>query len=303
MINRLIKIGLCIAILTSLFGCVKDGVEECPEGTVRLNYFAERFRNQFQDPLADVEEIFSSRVSQMRYYLYQDGVLARQGIIDRFAKAADDHYTFDLTGLEYGDYKMVVVANSTKTALSGDEANADNMLLTFPGCNDTEDYFTSVFPFTVSNNDTQEYNVGLLRTHGVIRYTFKNLPEDISDIEVVMRNVSNEKWVTGDYATACEASRRYVLIPIDGKAAAEDEDYVIGTFPTLTGERSAYYLNLYKEGQTIPYVEHLVSDTLTVVRNQLLDIEVTFNDGGISFEVNIDSSWNGSSPGGETELD
>jgi len=302
MINRLIKIGLCIAILTSLSGCVKDGVEECPEGTVRLNYFVEKFRNPFQDPLSDVEDDFNSRVNHLRYFLYRDNQMVQQGIIDKFAKAAKDHYTFNLENLEYGEYKMLVVANSTKTALSGDPLNADNMFLTYPGCADTEDYFSSVYSFSVNSNDTKEYNVGLSRVHGVIRYRFKNMPSDISDMEIVMKNVSNEKWITGDYKIATQASQRYIIVPVDGKKA-ENEGYVMGTFPTLTGERSAYYLNLYKEGRSMPHIEYMVSDTLAVTRNQLLDIAVTFNEGGISFEVLLDSSWDGSNPGGETEID
>lgn len=300
MINK-IKITGILLLIAFLSGCVKDGLDECPEGTVRLNLFVEKFRNKSQNPLDDYEDNFNDRVGHLRYYLYRNGVLKQQGIIDKFAKASGPSYAFDFQNLEYGSYNMVIVANCTKTALSGDQAIADNLLLTYPGVADTEDFFTAVFPFEVESNDMAEYNVGLLRTHGVIRYTFKNMPADISDIEMVMKNVSSEKWVTGDYKNACEAASRYVIVPLAKQAT--DDGYIVSTFPSLTGARSAYYLHVYRNKEITPYMMHLVSDTLTVTRNQLLDIAVTFNNGGLSFEIDLDSKWDGSSSGGETGLE
>lgn len=300
MINK-IKITGLLLLIAVLSGCVKDGLDVCPEGSVKLNLFVEKFRNKSQNPLDDYEDNFNDRVGHLRYYLYRDGKLNREGIIDKFAKASGPSYTFDFQNLEYGSYNMVIVANSTKAALSGDQSVADNLLLTYPGVLDTEDYFTAVFPFEVKSNNVAEYDVGLLRTHGVIRYTFKNMPDDISDIEMVMRNVSSEKWVTGDYKNACEAASRYVIVPLAKQAT--DDGYVVSTFPSLAGSRSAYYLNVYRNREVEPYLNQLVTDTLTVTRNQLLDIAVTFNKGGLSFEIDLDSEWDGSSSGGETGLE
>lgn len=299
MANKIRTIGILL-IMVVLSGCVKDGMEKCPEGNARIQLYVERFRNSSQNPLDDVEEDFNSRVEHLRYYLYRDGVLADQGMVDRFTRAGNDSYPMNFTGLEYGDYKLIVVANCTKTALSGDASIADNLLLSYPGCIDTEDFFTAVYPFSVNSNETTEHKVGLLRTHGVIRYTFKNLPSDVTDIEVVMKNVSQDKWVTGNYENSCEASNRYT-IPLSKQSPTDD--YIIGTFPTLDGDRSAYYLNLYRERSAEPYVQHMISDTLTVVRNQLLDIAVTFNDGGLSFDINLNSDWDGSSSGGEVGIE
>jgi len=287
-----------IAIFSS---CVRDGLDECPEGQVRLRLFVEKFRNKSQDPLADREDIFSDRVSHLRYFLYKDGGLKDQGIIDQLLRTTSGNcHTFDFKDLEFGDYKMLVVANSSKTALTGDAGNGDNLLLTFPGCDDTEDFFSAVFPFTVESNELKEYEVGLARTHGVIRYTFKNMPAEVSDIEIVMENVGSEKWITGDYKIGCKANKRYIMVPVSRQATTED--YVIGTFPTLTGQRSAYHLNLYRAGDTVPYINYMVSDTLTVVRNQLLEIGVTFNNGALDFEIKLDSDWDGTSSGSEVGI-
>ena len=302
---RIIKtIAVLFIAAAILSGCVKEGLDECPpeaDGNVRIHLFAEKFRNKSQNPLDDREADFNKIVGHLRYFLYKDGALVQQKVISDFTKAVRPSYTFDLMNLEYGEYKMVVVANSTKTALTGDPANADNLVITFPGAADTEDFFTAVFPFTVNTNDIKEYEVGLLRTHGVIRYTFNNMPSDVSGIEVLMQKVSHEKWVTGDYMNECEASQRYTLLPL-GKRAA-DEDYVIGTFPSLTNQKSAYYLHMYRNNEDVPYMRQLITDTLTVTRNQLLDIAVTFNNGNLSFEIDLDSDWNGSSSGGETGLE
>jgi len=282
-------------------GCVRDGVDECPEGSVRLNFFAERFRNRSLNPLDDREDIFTDRIGHFRYYLYKDGVLNKQGMIEKFEKATINSYSMEFSQLEYGEYEMVVVANCTKTALSGDAASSANLVLTYPGCGDTEDFFSAVFPFTVNSAEKKEYDIGLLRAHGVIRYTFVNMPSDISDIDIVMENVSSEKWITGDYKNIYKASQRYIVVPLN-RQTADEEGYIMGTFPTLPDGRSSYYLNLYRQGETEPFRSELISDNLTIARNQLLDIAVTFNNGNISYEILLDSSWNGSSSGGATEI-
>lgn len=300
MTNSIKIVGLLL-LMTLFSGCVKDGEDLCPPaGSVKIDFFVERFRNQSENPLDDREEDFFSRVNHLRYFIYKDGELYDQGIIDQFLKATSPSHTFRFTGLDYGNYNMVVVANCTKEALSGNPANADNLLLTYPGCTDTEDFFTATFPFVVKSDEVKEYEVGLIRTHGVIRYTFKNLPDNITDMEIIMRNVSQEKWVTGDYKAACEATRRYQVVPLVKQSTTDD--YIIGTFPTLPDDKSVYYLNMYREGETTPYISQMITDDLIIRRNQLLDIAVTFNDGYLSFEIDLDSDWGGSSSG-EVEIE
>lgn len=42
-------------------------------------------------------------------------------------------------------------------------------------------------------NCETEYNAYMERAHGVVRYTFSNVPKDISEIEMTMTNVGNKK--------------------------------------------------------------------------------------------------------------
>jgi len=296
--------GIFLFILVVFSSCIKDGLDECPEGTVRIHLFVEKFRNKSQNPLDDRELDFGQRVSHIRYYLYKDGKLKEQEVLEKFKTIAKDSYTFDFNQLDFGDYKLVVVANSAKKALTGDGIDADKLLLTYPGSADTEDFFTAVFPFKVSSNAPAEYNVGLLRTQGVIRYTFKNMPADVTGIGVVMRNVSSLKWVTGDYAENCEANRTFTVIKqVNRKSNEEEQEYVIGTFPTLRNQKSAYYLSLFRGRDAEPYYQQMITDTLTVLRNQLLDITATFSGGSFDFEVDINNEWNGGSDGGQIGIE
>ena len=141
----------------------------------------------------------------------------------------------------------------------------------------------------------------MYRTHGVIRYTFENLPDDAEGTEVIMENVSMEKWITGDYKNVCSANKRFI-IPVSELKADSDDDFIIGTFPTLPNNRSIYHLNLYRNGENTPYLTQMISDTLTVIRNQLLEINSTFTDGKFIFNINLDSEWDGSSSGGDGEI-
>ncbi|MCD7899128.1 MAG: hypothetical protein LUH22_04425 [Bacteroides sp.] len=292
-------IGFLLLFIITSYSCVKDGEELCPEGNVRLRIYAEKFQNKSDDPLSDRESIFYDRVSHIRYYLYKDGVLDRSVIVNVFDDVTSDSYLLNLPDLEYGNYQIALVTNSTRTALTGDGTSIDNLLLTYPGSDLTEDYFSQVFSFEVNSPDTKEYNVGLSRVQGVIRYTFNNLPEDASYVEVIMKNVSNEKWITGEYMNACQANRRYAMIPV---TRAETEDLVMGTFPTLTTQRSALDVNLYKMDGDVAFMTQMISDTLTVSRNQLLDIVLTYEDGKFNYEILMDTTWDGSSSGGEVDI-
>ena len=298
-INLIIGLFL-IAFLSS--GCVKDGLDECPSGRVNLHLYVEKFRNSSVDLVSNSEENFTDKVNHLRYYLYKDGELINQELIQNFSKATNPCQTFEFTDLDYGDYNLVFIANCTKDALSGDSTIADNLVLTFPSCADTEDFFTAVHPFKVTSNDDTEYEVGLLRTHGIVRYTFNNMPDNISEIEVIVKNVNSEKWVTGTYKETCEASHKYTITPL-GRAET-DNSYIIGTFPTPEGEYSTYHLNLYRNNEASPYLERMITDTMSVVRNQLLDIAVTFeSETDLSFEIELNKDWDGSSSGGETGLE
>jgi hypothetical protein len=301
--TSLSALALIVLLATS---CIRQGEDPCPTGAARLHLYVEKFRNRSQDPLSDREPVFSARVGHLRYYLYHEEELRHpERIVDLFPDETSPCYDIDLTGLDYGDYRIVIVANSTRAALGGDPVSAHNLVITYPGVADTEDFFTAVFDFRVSEEAVRDYEIGLLRTQGVVRYTFRNMPQDVSAFEIVMENVATQKWVTGDYMLPYQALRRYdLVVPLTRQSAAGDtEAYVIGTFPTLADEHTTYTLRLYAGGEQTPFRTQRIVDNLRVERNQLLDITTIFNQGDISFLINVDSDWDGSTPGGGSELD
>lgn len=298
-----LKIVMVLLGVISLSGCIKDGEIECPpEPKIVLEFYAEKFQNKSQNALDDREEKFCDRIKHIRYYLYKDKELIQDRIVDKFDNTTSNCFTLEFDDLQPGQYEIVVVGNSTRNALTGDPLDAANLVITYPGSIDTEDYFTTVFPFTVNATDSRKYEVGLYRAQGVIRYHFINAPEDLAAVQVRMTNVGSEKWVTGDYKNVVDATHRFTLVQTATRADIEEGALVIGTFPTTQNDFSAYHLNLYREGDNNPYMSRMIADTLTVVRNQLIDIVTTFNDGNVDFEIYLDNEWDGSLWGGIGEV-
>lgn len=292
-------LGILLALFT-LVGCVKEDLDPCPVGNVKMNVYAEKFQNTSENAMDNTEGRFADRIRHLRYFLYQEGKLKEKGVVSNLSAVNGAFYTLNWQNLDFGDYQLVVVGNSTADALTGDESSADNLLLTYPGADLTEDYFSAVFPFKVDCDCTTEYNVGLSRVQGVVRYTFKNIPADLTDIEVGMTGITNLKHITGNYEGAGTATHHYSVVPV---GAVTDPHFSIGTFPTLPDKKAVFSMKLYRNHETTPYYDQVVTDTLQIRRNQLLDIVTTFSDGKISFEVKMDASWNGSTSGGEADVD
>lgn len=279
-----------------LSGCIKEDLEPCPAGDVRIKLYVEKFQADPADAFAEAEPRFGDRVDQLRYYLYKDGVVMEQGLLSDCSTCRDSAYVFRRTGLGFGNYKLVLVANCENGALTGDPSD---WLIVYPGVDQTDDYLTASFPFTVDCNCELSFRTLLERMHGVIRYSFEQVPSDITALEMKMTSVGSRKHLEGDYEEVTDITKR-VDLPTGG--GAERLDVVVGAFPTPAGLHSGYYLSLYRKGQTTPAYADMITDTLTVVRNQLLEIKTRFNHLTPSFEVNVDTRWDGSLPAGGVEV-
>lgn len=294
------KVLFVIGILFILSSCIKEDLDPCPLSKVKVNVYAEKFQNPSENAMDNVEGNIKDRIGHLRYYLYQGGKMKKKGIVSDWAAVNGAFYTLTWEGLDWGDYQLVLVCNSTKNALSGDDNFVDNLLLTYPGCDLTEDYFATVFSFTVDCDCELEFNTALSRVQSIVRYTFKNVPSDLTDIEVEMSRLTARKYITGDYEGEGNAIKKYTIIPARAESVP---GFVIGTFPTLTDTRALLNMRFYRNHEVGPYYEKLVTDTLRVKRNQLLDIVTTFSDGKIDFEIRLDGSWDGFTPGGDTEIE
>lgn len=293
------KLLLFLSVL--LFaGCIHESLDPCPVGDVKVNIYVEKFQAVTHNYDTDMEVAFNTRIQDIHYFLFKDNALIEEGRIADCSSYMSPPYTFQRQGLEFGDYCLAIVSNCS--AYVGGSAPAD-LFFTYAGVDNKEDYFAVCFPFTVDCDCQTEYNAYMERTHGVVRYTFSNVPADISGIEMTMTNVGNKKLIDGDYSGQMEVTKRVPVSAVT-RAVTDNNDITVtlGTFPTTTGMRSAYRLRLYKNGGREPWYDGTVTDTLTVRRNQLLNIATRFTEGTSPFEVSVNTTWDGSISGGGTDV-
>lgn len=295
------KLLLFLSVL--LFaGCIHETLDPCPVGDVKINVYVEKFQAVTHDYATDMEPSFNTRIQNLHYFLFKNNERVEDGRISDCSPYTLPSYTFERGNLDFGDYCLVIVGNCSADV--GEGKTPDDLFFTYAGVDNKEDYFAVCFPFTVDCDCQTEYNTYLERTHGVVRYTFSHVPTDISGIEMTMTNLGNRKQIDGDYSGQTEVTKR-ISVPAVTRAIAGDNEITvtIGTFPTATGMRSTYRLRLYKNGGETPSYDGMVTDTLTVRRNQLLNIDTRFTEGTSSFEVSVNTTWNGSISGGGTDVD
>lgn len=275
-----------------LAGCIREDLEPCPESEVRIKLYVEKFQADPDASFASAEPHFNSRIEQLRYYLYKEGKVIEQGQLPDCTACTDSAYVFYRHGLEFGDYKLVVIGNGEGGAFTSDP---DHLVATYPGVEQTKDFFTASLPFTVNCACPLSYQGLLERMHGVVLGSFGQLPPEITGLEIKMANVGTRKPMEGAYEGSGELTKRVDLTAYD---SSKEVNVVIGAFPTAGNQPSSYYLSLYKNGADTPAYQFLVTDTLRVIRNQLVEVKMHFHAMNPSFEVNVDTKWEGSLPVG-----
>ncbi len=275
-----------------LAGCIREDLEPCPESEVRIKLYVEKFQADPDASFASAEPRFNDRIDQLRYYLYKEGVVVEQGLLPDCTVCTDSAYVFYRRGLEFGDYKLVLIGNGEGGALTPDP---DHLVVTYPGADQTKDYFTACLPFTVNCACLLSYQGILERMHGVVLGSFGQLPPEITGLEIKMANVGARKPLEGPYEGSGELTKRVDLSTYD---SSKEVNVVVGAFPAAGNQPSSYYLSLYKNGEDTPAYQFLVTDTLKVIRNQLVEIKMHFHAMNPSFEVSVDTKWEGSLPVG-----
>lgn len=299
------KITAFLLILLSFASCIDEDLDPCPPetGNVKINLYVETFRNKSENPLASRESRFNQRVHYLCYYLYKGDSLIQHAVAENLAPETSPAYVLEWDNLDFGDYTLVAVSNCAAAGvLAGSGDTRADLVLHYPGADLTDDFFTCVFPFRVDCNCTAEWEAGLQRAHGVLRSRFVNLPAHVTAVEVSLDGVSGQKTVCGDYdGDPITVTRRYVVQPV---AREGMPGYVLGTFPTQPGRQSVYRVKLYSAGSDTPVFDKEMVPAIQMIRNQLVDITATFaNDGTFSFEVDLDTDWDGTVEGGGTVVD
>lgn len=301
--TKIISLFLGIFFFTS---CINEDLNPCPptKGNVKINLYVEKFQNKSLDPLVSREAAFNKRLHYMCYYLYKGDSLLEHGIESDLTTRTAPAFIFEHHDLDFGDYTLVIGGNCpTQGILTGTGLKREELMFNYPLTGSLEDYFACVFPFTVNCDCTQEYDAGLQRVLGVVRCNFVNLPDDISEVEISLNGLTCKKAFTSDYAEETEITKHF---PVHRSLRSSNQSYSMGTFPTIAGKRTAYRLRLYSSGKETPVFEQVMTDTLQVARNQLLELVTTFGADGIKgqnrFEVFLDKDWNGSVDGGNTNI-
>lgn len=287
--------ALTLCLLLS--SCIKDDLKECPppDSRVDVRLYVEKFQTAAPHAKTDLEAHFGDRVQRLYYYLYRDGTPVREGIAEDLGAVSDSAYVLRFTELPMGNYRLTLVGNYDESVTEGSPGDPDAFFLVYPGADRTADYFTQVYPFTVDCTCPLTFGTVLERAQGVIRYNFRDIPAEATAIEVEMAPVGGRRSVAGRTDSPATAVRRFDLSALTDRSEAS---WAIGTFPTPDGTHTAWRLRVLA-GDT-PLRDRLVTDTLTVRRNQLLDLSVAFP--SLDFSVDMDNRWDGSSEGGSGEI-
>lgn len=295
---KILSLFLPVLLFT---GCIHETLDPCPVGgDVKVNIYTEKFQAVTHDFEQDMEPSFNTRIKDIHYLLFKDNALIEEGRIADTSPYSGPSYVFERQGLAFGDYCLAIVSNCS-ASIGGN--TPDDLFFTYAGVDNTEDYFAVSFPFTIDCDCQSEYNTYLERAHGVIRYSFYDVPDYLTGIEVSITNLGNKKQINGDYSGQIEVTKR---IPVSQLLPARDTDkaltLVLGTFPTTKGEQSSCKISLYRDEEEAPWYSETITDNAIIRRNQLLEIIARFIGGIPSFEVKIDTAWDGSNSGGGTDI-
>lgn len=291
-----------IGLLASV-SCIRENLDSCPpEGaSVEIVLRAEKFRARVPYGPSDMEESFRSRIHSLDYLLYADGRLTEQGSLGDVLTVVGDSYVFRRDNLPPGTYRAAFVANASPAIMTGKKDAPEQYYILYRGGAGADDHFRGDLQFDVNCQCLNRFETVLKRVYGASRFHFENVPPEVTAIEVALDNVGERMPVCGDPDRACVVTKR---LPVGGTKRIASGAYTLGTFCTLPGVRSSWRMKLYGEEAATPIYEQLVTDTLNIECNQLLELKMRFKEGGlksdIEFSVEVESAWDGSNEtGGE----
>lgn len=285
---------ICILLFSS---CWKENMNNCWQGKVSINIYAEKFQNENNER----EDVFSKRISSLRYFLYRNGVLMEEGLAGEFSGLSGASYTFERNKLPFGDYKLFLFANTEKNqVLIGNTDDPSTLMVVYPGCEENDDYFACQYEFTLDCDCGYTGDVLLQRMHGVIQYRLQNIPGNISEIEVTMNQLGA---MCGANLTVCNPSIALTYrTPFDSSSNSGEYWFTLGVFPTIPESKTHLYLTLYADNDPdFAVYRSIITDQAQIGRNQLLRVDVRFPEDGIledtDFGIVINPKWDGSHNG------
>lgn len=289
-----------LMLFLSLTGCVRETLDSCPEGNVRIHLYAEKFQTNSSGATEDTEEVFSKRIRYLHCILFKDNTYVMDTVISDFSGTEGAFYTLFFPGLDFGDYQLVTIGNCSPDAMSGDLHTPGALTLLYQGAGQTEDLFASLLNFTADCDCVQEFPTKLRRLQGVVRCKLTNLPDNVTEAEVILHNVNSKLGKSGVYHTNIDASRRVSVEKLN-RNNTKGLDIILGAFPTSPQRSASYELKLYAPGNTVVFDQVMTGD-VHIIRNQLIELVTDFSNGNLRFEVIVDGKWEDYVNGGEVEI-
>ena len=288
---------LCLLSATS---CIEEKLDPCPPqgGSVTVALRVEKFQARPSYRPSDFEQEFGKRIHSLDYLLYAGGQLVGQGRADDLHTASGGDYLFRIDTLPFGTYRLAFVANVTPRMMTGTMDAPEARYIVYQGEKNGDDHFRADVPFEVTCPCRNEFEAVLQRVHGITRFRFENIPARIASVEEVLDNVGQRMPLCGEPDLACEVSKRIPAAQLRTRPAGS---FTLGTFCTLPGVRTSWRLRLYGEDDA-PLYDRVVTDTLRIECNQLIDLTARFEEGDfrgeIEFSVDVDTTWDGANEGG-----
>lgn len=293
------KLTVVLLIWIALSGCVKETLDPCPSGNVRIKVYAEKFQTNSSEAGKDCEESFSTRIKFLHCILYKGSSYVMDTTVSDVSAVSGPYLDFGIPNLDFGNYQLVVIGNCSPDAMRGDIHVPGGLSLLYTGVDATEDLFAASLDFTVDCNCTQEFETKLRRLLGVIRCHITHVPDNIDEAEVTIHGVNSELGKGGLYSHNIDITRRMSIPSLT--RAANGLTVVLGAFPTITNKPASYELKLFASGQTDPVYSQVLTQEVNVVRNQLVELYTDFADGNVHFEIRVNSRWDDFIPGGDVE--
>lgn len=296
--KRLLYIPLALFCMLLSPSCIEEDLDACPPegGGLAVTLRAEKFRTRPPYASTDLEEDFAARIHSLQYLLYADGRLIEQGILGDVQSAHGGSYVFRHDTLPFGAYRLAFAANVTSRMMTGRLDSPEDYCIAYQGVDKGDDHFRADLDFEVTCPCSNEFDAVLHRVHGVTRFRFANIPDGVEAVEVSLDNIGERMPLCGDPDRACVVVKRVPAAELRSRAAGA---FSLGTFCTLPGVRTSWRMKLYGADADAPIYDRVVTDTLRIESNQLIDLTARFKEsGGIDFSVDVDTTWDGSSDGG-----
>lgn len=295
---------LAAATLPMMFisGCINETLDPCPEATATVELRAETFGKEHSLP-EEYEPVFGKRISSVHYSLYRNGTLLRERETGNLSGVATSGYKLDLGPLDRGNYTLLVSANTPAPHYESTASAPDAYAIKYRGPEQTKDYFSAVLPLAIDCDCAMAFEGTLRRLQGVVRATLYDIPANIAAAEIAIDNLSERKILFADrYDGTTTAALKQDITDFQRNKTS----IVIGALPTADNERpSVCTLRLFDADGTAVHDE-VISSSLYLKRNTLTDINIRFpngSNGDITYEIIMDTSWDGQTNGGSTELE